>query len=276
MAMESESEPEPCAILERPPLTDADAIFRSALNALHPELDDVPLPFIQQQTMHCYQQMLRGLRSVQVVSKNSRAATGTIRLLPTPPPESPDAPNIHPTHLLAVSSPVSPADHPSLVAIHSVVFVAQCTRPVLDSQAAAAEGTSADTLAISITPVTLPCLRAFHALLPYIYAPTATTFLHALFRGIFAPPGPLITDLSAATRIRLASHRLIAAKNQVFTIRGYAVLVREVWECAMALGMYRRQIWDLLDFAWASVAGALGMALDKEDHQLEENIPVRA
>ncbi|KAF7329582.1 hypothetical protein MKEN_00221100 [Mycena kentingensis (nom. inval.)] len=272
-------------MLERPPPDDdPDGTFRALLDELDPSLSggddgEIPIPFIEHQLAQCFDAMIVGLAALDTASVDGMALPASQSSITLPLRQVADR-GILPTHLLAVSTPDRPQ---KVVLVHGIVFVSQCTTPTLPQQRGAASE-SQDALALPIVRATLPSLPGFYALLAYMYLPRASTLLNALFPQALPSPLPLPLSgdglspahVSPATRLHLATHLLAHAQEAttptttppmpigVAYLQNAATRVRDVSKTALALGMYRPELWDLLDFAWALVMCALGMALDSE------------
>ncbi|KAJ7639730.1 hypothetical protein DFH06DRAFT_1217697 [Mycena polygramma] len=246
--------------LERPALC-SEAASRLTLDALEPELTDLPLPFIQHQlTLHT-EQMLAGLRDLPVPSTIPPARLPSA-LAVVLPQHSSNTDLIYPTHVLAVSLPTAPPDAPvALIPVHGIVFAAHCTAPILHR--APPNEDPPGTLRLPVCPVVLPSVPALVAIRRYIY----TQRIDLLFATFLPLPAPLTHPAivaaleSSETQLRLATH-LVSARPGVAHLLGYAACVRDVWRTACGLGMYDIELWDALDLAWELIIAALNIAID--------------
>lgn len=251
--------------LERPIIC-SDSISRLTLDALAPELAELPLPFIHHQLALHTEQMLAGLEDLQV--------PGTIPHFLLPPTLAIALPHncsnvelIYPTHVLAVSVPSRKSDEPfALIPVHGIVVAAYCSAAVLHPAPSEDVCCPPDTLTLPVCPVVLPSVQAFITLREYMYSQRIDT----LFAALFPLPAPLAhTEVktalaSAATKLRLATH-LICAHPGLAHLFGYAARVQEVWKTACCLGMYDAALWDALDLAWELVIVALNLAVDAQE-----------
>ncbi|KAJ7175491.1 hypothetical protein C8R46DRAFT_873908, partial [Mycena filopes] len=235
---------------------------RQMLDALAPELVDLPLPFIHDCIGVHTDQMVEAIGSI--------AIPGTIPAGPIPyavvvqlPSASPaNVGHIYPTHILAVSTPSNTAtpEALSLVAIHGIVFAANCTAPEL--RPVGENNSPPGALYLPICPIALPSVPALLTLRTYMYNHRVDVLLSALFPLLPAP----LTDAevrsalaSDRTKLLLATH-LVCADPRPAQILGYAVRVQDVWRTVWCLGMYRAELWDTLDLAWELVIIALNLA----------------
>ncbi|KAJ6454445.1 hypothetical protein C8R47DRAFT_1252519 [Mycena vitilis] len=247
--------------LERPALC-SEAASRLTLDALEPELANLPLPFIQHQlTLHT-EQMLAGLRDLPVPS-TMRPGRLTSTIVVMLPQRSSNADLIYPTHVLAVSVPTAQSDAPlPLIPVHGIVFAAHCTAPILYREPPGEDPPG--TLRLPVCLVTLPSVPAFVAVRRYIY----TQRIDLLFATFFPLPAPMTYPAivaaleSSETQVRLATH-LASARPGVAHLLGYAACVRDVWKTAFRLGIYHIELWDALDLAWKLVIASLELASKK-------------
>ncbi|KAJ6588169.1 hypothetical protein B0H19DRAFT_1366850 [Mycena capillaripes] len=247
--------------LERPTLY-SEAISRLTLDALAPDLAELPLPFIQHQLSLHTKQMLAGLRDLQLPRMIPPLPRPTVTI-PLPEDFSNVEP-IYPTHVFAVSLPTAlPGAPPTLVPIHGIVFAANCTAPILHGHSAPAGDTNSPpgSLVLPVCPIVLPSVQALIALLTYMYGQR----IQLLFAALFPLPASLTHKAVKAaldcpdTRVKLATH-LVCAHPGIAHLLGYAARVREVWRTACLLGMYHTELWDSLDLAWELVIVALNIA----------------
>ncbi|KAJ7030646.1 hypothetical protein C8F04DRAFT_1113128 [Mycena alexandri] len=250
--------------LERPTFV-PDTLSRQSLDALAPELADLPLPFIRHQlTVHA-DQMLADINTLPIPSTIPGMRlphTLAVKL----PIASSDVEHIYPTHILAVSalsrSTAATTDAPlSLVAVHGIAFAVNCSTPAL--RPVEHNPNTRGTLTLPLCPVALPSVQALLILRAYMYNHRIDMLLSALF----PLPAPLTYAevksalVSSATKLRLATH-LISAHPGAAHILGYARRVQEVWKTVCCLGMYHIELWDALDLAWELLIVALNLAVE--------------
>ncbi|KAJ7722788.1 hypothetical protein B0H16DRAFT_1431218 [Mycena metata] len=247
--------------LERPAFV-LDSLSRQSLDALAPELAEVPLPFIHHQLAVHADQMLADINSLPIPSTipAMRLPRTLAVKLPVASSDS-DVEHIYPTHILAVSassrSTLAALDAPlSLVAVHGVAFAANCTTAAL--RPVEYDANTRGTLTLPLYRVALPSVQALLILRGYMY----THRIDMLLSAIFPLPAPLTyvevksALVSSATKLRLAMH-LVSAHQGPAHILGYARRVQDIWRTVCCLGMYHVELWDALDLAWELVIVAL-------------------
>ncbi|KAF8182974.1 hypothetical protein K438DRAFT_1502329, partial [Mycena galopus ATCC 62051] len=260
--------------LERPPLA-SDSASRLALDAVAPDLAELPLPFIHHQIALHSEQMLAGFRDLPVPSTIplppvcSTPDALTIRLPSRSSGCDTDAVDavepIYPTHVFAVSPPQSknattaPEDSLQLVPFHGPVFAANCAAQILrpastdepdegDGDANAdmddddgVNANAAETITLPVCTISLPSVQAFFTLRTYMY----TKRISALFTDFF----PLadtdddsdsealnLKGLDSSTALRLAT-RLVLAHPGFTHILECASRILDVWKTAWCLGL---------------------------------------
>lgn len=243
--------------------TPCDPPALATLDAIAPDLAELPLPFIRYQISLRAGEMLACLQDLEVPGTISRL--GLPQTLTVAVPSNPrSAASFYPTHLLAVSPSGAPPDAPLvLVPVHGIVFAANCAAPILRPGPVDSDSTQ-DKLILPICPVTLPSVHApLVVLRTYMYTHRLDTLIHALL----PLPEPLAhaavkTALgSAAEILRLATH-LVCVRPGLGHLLAYAARVRELWQTVCCLGMFHAPLWDALDLAWELVIVALNLAVD--------------
>ncbi|KAF7372038.1 Clp1-like protein [Mycena venus] len=163
---------------------------RATLDAMAPDLAEVPLPFIRDHITENATDMLLGLRTLlpTLPSTIDRRSVPLSFTVPVPPnPQSPGLEPNYPTHVLAVSLPTSTAEEPlTLIAIHGIVLAAHCAASTLRAPPVAA-GSNLETLVLPVWPVVLPSIDAFLTLRTFMYTHHVETLLGELL--------PLIGEL---------------------------------------------------------------------------------
>ncbi|KAJ6464053.1 hypothetical protein C8R45DRAFT_1025092 [Mycena sanguinolenta] len=285
--------------LERPPPT-SDSTSRLGLDAIAPDLVDVPLPYIRHQIALQSEQMLVGLRDLLVPRALPRLGTPETLTIAVPDSSHDGEPPIYPTHVLAVflppesmltrTSTYTPERDATLtlVPIHGVVFAANCTsqilRPVpeLEPTMDETDEEEADTLILPVCPVCLPSVDALLVVRAYMY----TKRVDALFADsipLFDDdddddhelPAHKTADLqsespssSTDTRALRFATRLAHKPGWTVThILGCASRVLDVWKTAWGLGLdvqHHTEFWDAVDFAWEVMILALNLVAAEE------------
>ncbi|KAJ7172108.1 hypothetical protein C8R46DRAFT_1258044 [Mycena filopes] len=249
--------------LDRPAFV-PDTPPRQMLDALAPELVELPLPFIHHQLAVHADQMAEDISSFPIPGTIPAGRLPHALAVKLPSASPGDVEHIYPTHILAVSTPSKTAtpEAPSLVAVHGIVFAANCIAPKL--RPVGENNNPPGALYLPICPIALPSVPALLTLRTYMYNHRVDVLLSALFPLLPAP----LTDAevrsalaSDRTKLRLATH-LVCADPRPAQILGYAVRVQEVWRTVCCLGMYRAELWDALDLAWELVIIALNLAAD--------------
>ncbi|KAJ7507075.1 hypothetical protein B0H11DRAFT_1970133 [Mycena galericulata] len=249
--------------LERP-VYSFDCADRATLDALAPDLADLPLPFIRVQLVLNAGQMLDGLHHLPIPTTISRIRLPSTLAVPTPHDPSNLLP-VYPTHLLAVSSPstdVTPDAPLTLIPIHGVVLAANCASSILPPTTPTDinRDNSSDVLVLPLCPVILPSVNAFLVLRDFMYTHRVDALLDALF------PTPLRLTHGAVRaalgsdedRLRLATH-LVCAQPGIRDLLGYAARVRELWHTVCWLGMDHAGLWDTINLAWELAIVALNL-----------------
>ncbi|KAJ7700355.1 hypothetical protein B0H17DRAFT_1195763 [Mycena rosella] len=235
--------------LERPPHS-AHSAARATLDALAPNLVELPIPFIHHQlTLHAAR-MLAGLDALLVSNTIPLPLPSTLAVGIPRDAVASDAQRLYPTHILAVVPPSTPPDAlVPLVPIHGIVLATHCTSPLLRSLLAPQPPEILAALVIPVCRVSLPSPYAF-----LILAPPAqrlpSPMGHAAGRAALG---------SRAEIVRLATH-LMEAHSGLAHLVGYSTRMREVWQTACCLGMYQISLWDALDLAWEVVLYSLNLA----------------
>ncbi|KAJ6565494.1 hypothetical protein DFH09DRAFT_1473543 [Mycena vulgaris] len=260
----------PCR-LERPPVH---AAPRATLDALAPELAQLPISFIRHQITLRAPQMLAGLDDLPIPSTIPRLHLP--RKLTVPVPRGAGADNVEcwdPTHVLALSLPARRAASPDapfvLIPIHGIVLAAHCAAPVLGPAPTPGDANSANgTLVLPLCPVILPSVPALLVLRAYMYTQRLDSFLGA----VLPLPEPFAhaavkAALASSTEIkRLAAH-LIDTHASLAHLLEYVGRVRDVWQTMCRLGMHHVQLWNALDLAWDILMVALNTAGNEAEEQ---------
>ncbi|KAF7366824.1 Clp1-like protein [Mycena sanguinolenta] len=267
--------------LERPPAT-SDSISRLGLDAIAPELVDVPLPYIHHQIALQTERMLVGLRDLPLPRALPRLRLQ--EFLPIAEADLPShdgEPPIYPTHVLAVSLPsesiltgtstyASEQDAMlTLVPIHGIVFAANCAsqilRPVPQPEPTTDKG-DADPLILPVCPVCLPSVDALLVLRTYMY----TKRVDALFADsipLFDDnddhelPAHKTADLKSESPPSSADTRALHLATRLARRPGFTLThilkcasgVLDVWKTAWCIGLevqHHTEFWDTVDLAW--------------------------
>ncbi|KAJ7151328.1 hypothetical protein C8R43DRAFT_1004820 [Mycena crocata] len=239
------------------PEYELDTPWRAMLDALAPNLAQIPLPFIQEQISLRLEQMMAGLRNTRVPSTISRPRAHSITV-PIPRDTGHTAP-MYPTHILTVSLPSTGNSDVALIPIHGIVFAANCAAQILHPLPDAV--VTPGSLVLPLCPVVLPSVQAAFLLRAYMYTHRADTLLNALL----ALPGPLTkaavdaalgivrargsTSAQRACIDRIAA-QLASARPTPGQLLAYAARVRELWQTVCWLGMHDGRLWSVLDLAW--------------------------
>ncbi|KAJ7151325.1 hypothetical protein C8R43DRAFT_886804, partial [Mycena crocata] len=252
------------------PEYDLQSPSRVTLDAIAPDLVQIPLPFIQEQISLRLGQMLAGLRNTHVPTTISGPRAHSITV-PIPRDTGHSTP-MYPTHVLSVSLPSTGSIDAGLIPIHDIVFVAHCSaeilRPVSDIDVTPCS------LVLSLCPVVRPSVQAAFLLRAYIYTHRAETLLNE----ILALPAPLTeaaVDAALGNRPRpwFNPHptrfpQLACARPTPGKILSYAARVRELWQTVCWLGMHDGRLWSVLDLAWELALRALKFVAEVQSRQI--------
>ncbi|KAG6847099.1 hypothetical protein H0H93_010093 [Arthromyces matolae] len=248
--------------LARPPFAD---VSRDAINAVAPELVNVPTEYIR-----------RGLRS-----KANEMFAGISALAPSHMPNAmpksrlPPALNIplrttsasqpsYPTHVLAVTSSKNPSDTATLFPVHSLVLASQCAQ--LPRLPPSNQKPHSPSLYLPVLPLSIPSPAAFSVLHPYLYHHR----LESVLKALFPMPSGFLQSLSheaientlasGPMLHQLSSYLCSSASGNLQTLTSHAAHVKELWQTMVALGIYDPELWDTIDLAWEVILGAFNLA----------------
>ncbi|KAJ7507076.1 hypothetical protein B0H11DRAFT_1706202 [Mycena galericulata] len=244
-----------------------DDVARSVLTALAPDLAMLPGTAIRHELLQRSNQFVAGLTALQFPSTLASNALPPFlyALLPREQP----AGAVYPTHVLALSPPVSshtPRNAPVTVfPIHGAVFAAHSARVVLPPTVFHLRP---GYLSLPVCRMTMPSVTAFVALRSYMYTrriddfldmllPLPRSFLDELKPGRARGPRIRATQASVQKIAELTQQVMYSTPGgpEVF----YALLnkVKEMWDTMCALVMCDELLWQGLDLAWSVARNAV-------------------
>ncbi|KAJ7092783.1 hypothetical protein B0H15DRAFT_750466, partial [Mycena belliarum] len=233
---------------------------RATLDALAPDLAELPLPFIRHQLKSHAEQMSRGLSALPLIGTlplDRLPRTMTLEV-------NQDTPNdtLYPTHLLAVIAPCMPMDgQVAFIPIHGLVLGAHCDAPLLgDPPVPPIEMLRPGVLTLPVCRVYLPSMNAVFLLREYMYTERTEAVLRQLLMlPVVLPHSTVKAVLSSeAELLRLAAH-LAKTHPALDPLVECSTRVRHVWQTACCMGMYHTPLWDALELAWELVVVALNL-----------------
>ncbi|KAJ7454020.1 hypothetical protein B0H11DRAFT_1740649 [Mycena galericulata] len=244
-----------------------DDVARSVLTALAPDLASLPGTAIRRELLQRSNQFVAGLTALQFPSTLASNALPPFlhALLPREQP----AGAVYPTHVLALSPPVSsytPRNAPVTVfPIHGAVFAAHSARVVLPPTVFHLRP---GYLSLPVCRMTMPSVTAFVTLRAYMYTrriddfldmllPLPRSFLDELKPGRARGPRIRATQASVQKIAELTQQVMYSTPGgpEVF----YALLnkVKEMWDTMCALVMCDELLWQGLDLAWSVARNAV-------------------
>ncbi|GJJ14747.1 hypothetical protein Clacol_010591 [Clathrus columnatus] len=213
-------------------------IAKQCLAAVEPGLARIPLEYIRQNLRNESERMYDAIS--KVVPKQNQDGTLPRAIEITTLDSSIELP----THILAVySTPNATRKQISLHPVHSIILASQCAHlpPML-----LISSNEPASLTLPVLPMRLPSPRTFNLLLRYLYTHRTSDILSALL------PLPAHNCSDAAKM----SSRLASAYNSP-TLISLVSAVHGFWSNVAALGIFEDPLWEVIDFSWEVLLGAL-------------------
>jgi len=211
--------------------------------------------------------MMAALRSCHLPSSLPRSNLPTALEVRMPHTVSP------PTHILAVftsasSRPSTAGDIAVLIPTHHTILAINCAHlPRLPLSRPQPRSTG--TAALPVIPLTVPSAEAFAPLHSFLVVHRLDEFLYTLLSIIpsqtFAAvragsSNSAANPLAHLSPAQFATYLAASAKgDKMSALMGLTRNVMNVWRNACALGIFDRDLWAALDFAWEAILGAMNL-----------------
>ncbi|KAI0061084.1 hypothetical protein BV25DRAFT_1805967 [Artomyces pyxidatus] len=237
-------------------------VSRDAITAVEPSLAQVPFEYVRKGLHARGDEMMSSVSNAHVPHSLPKS-----RL-----PPSFDVAPAHaapPTHILAVFSSAS-SKHPAsdnaiLIPTHHIVLAANCAH-LPRFPPSRAQHRANGMAVVPVIPLTVPTAEAFAPLHNFLVSHRLDRFMAALLP---VPPELLSgaragssssNPLAHVSAPQLATYLAAsAAGDKLSALMGLTRSVSAVWRNACALGVFDRDLWAGLDFAWEVILGAMNM-----------------
>lgn len=252
-------------------------VSKEAIEAVAPELTDIPYPYVVERVQENSKSWFPGLRNVNVsfdkstvpdsydvlVKDHASPPTHILAVKPLAQPSSsktsqPCPVKLYPVHSMVMAChcrhlpPFAPGhceskecDHPSEDGEHPTTESKECDRPSEDGER----------LTLPCRYLSLPHPETFPFSLAFLYTQNKATFLKALL-PVPAPPNVVENEVDSVrgfgTRLGLIASPERILQSIYFT--------HMVWMNTLALGIVDDAYWECLDTAWESLLCAFAVA----------------